>query len=129
MVSSLIFTLASILKLKHLDMSSPSRYANGWGEQKMSKKTTTDQKQTWKISLLFICSMLLLFSSIIIAVSIGPITIPFQDTVASLLQKIGMLKSVDISQQYKVVIMDVRLPRVIIAGLVGAALAISGVAM
>lgn len=95
----------------------------------MNKKTATGQKQTWKISLLFICSILLLFSSIIVAVSIGPITIPFQETVTTLLQKFGMLTRVDISQQYKVVIMDVRLPRVIIAGLVGAALAISGVAM
>lgn len=80
-----------------------------------------------KIILLLL--LLILICVLILAVSIGPITIPFKETSIILLNKIGIPVSGSYSHQEWVVVSDIRLPRIIVAGLVGSALAVSGVAM
>lgn len=89
------------------------------------------QVQWWlgKKSSILLFLFIILIVAIIAAVSIGPITIPFKETVFILLNKLHINVSPSYSEQQWVVITEVRLPRVLVGGLVGAALAISGVAM
>jgi len=67
--------------------------------------------------------------AMIVAISIGPITIPFQQTLLILLDKLHIYTAGDFAEQHAIVITELRLPRTIVAGLVGCALAISGVTM
>lgn len=102
---------------------------NYWGAQQMSKQKSIHTNVQWKYAGLYGgCTMLLLIA-IVLAVSIGPVTIPFTETVTIFLEAIGMDVGGGLSEKNQVIIMDIRLPRVLVAGLVGAALAISGVAM
>src|SRR5690625_6913583 len=78
---------------------------------------------------LFISLTFLLFTSITLSVSIGPITIPFRETMIILLKKIHLPIELQVTEQKWVVITEIRLPRVIVGGIVGAALAVSGVTM
>ena len=64
---------------------------------------------------------------VVLAVSVGSVHIPFMTTIRILLSKLPL---VDISQTWQInistIILEIRLPRVILAGLVGAALATAG---
>lgn len=73
--------------------------------------------------------LVLLLMSIVAGISIGPIIIPFKDTVSILLQELNIPIHRAYSDQHLSVILDIRLPRVLVSGIVGAALAISGAAM
>src|SRR5699024_11522126 len=77
------------------------------------------------ITILFV----LLCITMVMAVSIGPITIPFQQTIYIFLDTLHIKTAGSFAEQNAIVITEIRLPRVIVAGLVGCALAISGVAM
>lgn len=72
---------------------------------------------------------IILAGTMITAVSIGPITIPFKETVLILLNKLSIPVNSSYSDQQWIVITEVRLPRVLVGSLVGASLSISGVAM
>lgn len=87
------------------------------------------QRRRPKNKLTLISLTMLLMITVVVAVSIGPITIPFRETVYILLNKLHIPLAETYTEQQWVVITEIRLPRVIVAGLVGAALAISGVAM
>lgn len=97
----------------------------------MEQLNTGQSRKTWrptkKMTFLFLSFILVI--AMIVAVSIGPITIPFKETVLILLNKLNIPVNASYSDQQWVVITEIRLPRVIVAGLVGAALAVSGVAM
>lgn len=98
----------------------------------MEKLTTLLKLQkrhlvTNKITIIFLCMMLI--GTIITAVSIGPITIPFKETVSILFNKLSIPISASYSDQQWVVITEVRFPRVLVGALVGASLSVSGVAM
>lgn len=95
----------------------------------MERKKHFRSSSEWKYILIYSICTIILVVSVILAVSIGPITIPFRETVATFLQAIGIDSGYTVSEKNHIIIMDIRLPRVIVAGLVGAALAISGVAM
>lgn len=84
-------------------------------------------KSTAKFSIILMFMMLAI--AIITSVSIGPVMIPFKETVSILLNKMHIPTNASYSDQQWVVITEIRLPRVIVGGLVGAALAVSGVAM
>jgi len=73
--------------------------------------------------------LILLCISMVVAVSIGPITIPFQQTIYIFLDKLQIKTSGTFADQNAIVITEIRLPRVIVAGLVGCSLAVSGVTM
>lgn len=65
----------------------------------------------------------------IAAISMGPISIPFKETGFIILHKLQLIDYSGFSEQHWVVITDIRLPRVLVASLVGAALAVAGAAM
>lgn len=65
----------------------------------------------------------------IAGISMGPVSIPFRETVLIILHKLHFINYSGFSEQNWVVITDIRLPRVLVASLVGAALAVAGVSM
>jgi|SRR5690625_1080793 len=83
----------------------------------------------WNKTLTIFVLTILLFISIVVAVSIGPVSIPFRETVYIFLHKLSIPVDIIFEDKHAVVITDIRLPRVLLAGLVGCALAISGVTM
>lgn len=72
--------------------------------------------------------ILFLFFSIIFAVSIGPIEIEFKNTLAILLDRLGFQVPATWTKVEQVIILKIRLPRVLMAVVVGAMLGVSGVA-
>lgn len=92
-------------------------------------------KNEWKHSRVFkavitlgIMAMILAVT-FIIGVSLGPISIPFRETIMIFLHKLQLTDYAGYTDQHWVVITEVRLPRVLVASFVGAALAVAGVAM
>ena len=80
----------------------------------------TRKLSRWTLILLFL--VLLLLISIFITVCIGMVNIPFAEVLNILLGGQGTANN-------RTIIIDIRLPRVLMAGLVGAALALAGAAM
>ena len=74
-----------------------------------------------------LCVFLLL--AILIAVSVGPVIIPFQQTLAIIFESFSVNTGLSFTVRDQVVIMDIRLPRVLVGALVGASLGISGAVM
>lgn len=76
----------------------------------------------------FIYSVLLiaLFFSICISLGVGAMQIPLKDVLLLLGAKLGINNADDVAPQYETVLYLVRLPRVLLGLLVGAALGISG---
>ncbi len=80
-------------------------------------------------SILAILSVFLLLTGIV-AISLGAVRIPISEIVAIFLSRIpflGLLFSGGSSKAYEIIIMQIRLPRVVLSILVGAALATAGV--
>lgn len=73
--------------------------------------------------------LVLLIISIIVGAAVGPIAIPFSETINIIFNKLNLLSRPLQSSQNDSVVGDIRLPRVIVSGIVGAALAVSGTAM
>lgn len=94
---------------------------------KMGKKFVVLQSGTYAFRMAILLSMLCL--AVVIGVSLGPVIVPFSETVAILLTAIGFPIASDFTHQQWVIITEVRLPRVIVGGIVGSALAVSGAAM
>lgn len=87
----------------------------------------------WGVGLriVLVCGMLLLllFTAMVIAASTGPTTIPARDVADALLQYAGIERGVDEHSTTYVIVTLVRLPGLMVAALVGAALAAAGAAM
>ncbi|HEY97055.1 MAG TPA: iron ABC transporter permease [Dehalococcoidia bacterium] len=81
-------------------------------------------RQRWHVYVIILVIVLLV---LVLATSIGSVSVPFSTTFSILADK---LPFVDITPSWSVntetIIFDIRLPRVLMAGLVGAALAIAG---
>lgn len=71
----------------------------------------------------------LLIATIIMASSVGPITVPLGHTFSILLDQLNLPAKPVFTEQERMVIADVRLPRVLVGAVAGAALGISGAAM
>lgn len=71
---------------------------------------------------------ILLICSIVTATMLGGVTIPFKDTVLVLLGAIPFV-DLDTPIMYEKILLYIRLPRVLVAGIVGAGLAVAGVVM
>lgn len=84
-------------------------------------------KRRMIIALLFLAG--LLFFGIVLGSSVGPMAVPFDKTVAVLLQRVGVVIDVSVTEREALVIEQLRLPRVLVAVFVGAALATSGTIM
>lgn len=70
-----------------------------------------------------------LLMAIAFSLGMGAMDIPVKDVLKVLGSKIGLLSSANTDEQYDAVLMIVRLPRVVLGVLVGAALGISGAAV
>ncbi|WP_344286765.1 iron ABC transporter permease [Streptomyces synnematoformans] len=66
--------------------------------------------------------------AVVVATSLGPVTVPFGDTVSVLLGHLG-LPAGEVETRHVLVIDDIRLPRVTTALLAGAGLAVAGVVL
>lgn len=71
----------------------------------------------------------LLVVGVVFGASIGPVPVPFGKTMAILVHRMGIETSVPFSAREMLVVDQVRLPRVLVAVLVGAALGTSGTIM
>jgi iron complex transport system permease protein len=77
----------------------------------------------------YITAILFLLLSIIFGISIGTISVPIVTIIQILGAKVfGFITLGSIDPMYTNIVMDIRLPRVFLSGLVGASLAISGAA-
>jgi iron complex transport system permease protein len=81
--------------------------------------------------LMIICGVLLvlLFGAMVFAASTGPTTIPAGDVANALLQYVGIARGVDVQSSTYRIVTVVRLPGLMVAALVGAALACAGATM
>lgn len=68
-----------------------------------------------------------LFASVFLCLSLGSVDIPASSVLEALF--LSPAKRADVSPAFVAIILDVRLPRVLLGGLVGASLAVSGCAM
>lgn len=94
-------------------------------EQPRLPRTYLEGRKKRIISLLGLGCVLVLV--IILATSIGSVAIPFNTTFQILADKLPLVNLVPTwSDSFSTIIFDIRLPRVILAGLVGTALAIAG---
>src|SRR5690625_876603 len=81
-------------------------------------------KRRMTIALLLLTAVL--FCGVVLGSSVGPMSVPFDKTVAVLLQRLGVGLDVAVSDREALVIDQVRLPRVLVAVFVGAAVATTG---
>lgn len=80
----------------------------------------------------FIALILLVFAliaTIIFASSVGPVSVPSNRTLTILANQLGIPFAENYTERELLVVSQVRLPRVLVGGMVGAALGISGTAM
>jgi iron complex transport system permease protein len=72
---------------------------------------------------------ILLLMAVIFSLSIGAVSIPVSDVAVILLKKVGLFTSLQINSTNEVVLNSIRLPRVLMTLLIGAALGISGASL
>lgn len=93
------------------------------------KKLNAYELTRTKLFLFYMLLTLVLAASIIIGVSIGSVNIPVKEVVYIFWSELtGRSVPIEISENHKNIILSIRLPRVVLAGLVGASLAIAGAA-
>lgn len=72
---------------------------------------------------------ILLVVTMLFSLTIGAVSIPVQDVVIILLQKIGLCSDVQVDAMHDVVLSTVRFPRIFMTLLIGAALGVSGASL
>ncbi|MEG6612445.1 iron ABC transporter permease [Pseudoclostridium thermosuccinogenes] len=78
----------------------------------------------------FIIAMLLaLMAVVVFATAVGAVYVPFAQTVKIILKNFGLIKNVEFQSGQESIIFYIRFPRVLVAVMVGAALATSGAVM
>ncbi|MCP8319383.1 MAG: iron chelate uptake ABC transporter family permease subunit [archaeon] len=88
-------------------------------------------KRAWR-ALAILVTAVALFGAAVLAIAVGQVSIPLDTTAAILLSKIPPLNLIfnpNWPTAYEVIVMDIRLPRILLGVLVGAALASSGAVM
>lgn len=73
--------------------------------------------------------LIILLALVIIATAVGTVNVPFLQVVKIILKQLGIWKSVSVDENFSYIIFYIRLPRVLVAVLVGAALSTSGAVM
>jgi len=71
---------------------------------------------------------ILLVAAILIGISIGTVTVPIGDIVKIIGSRLFNISYVNVDPMYTTIVWNIRFPRVVLAGLVGASLAIAGAA-
>jgi len=92
----------------------------------MDKKNHTVYK---KLGTVLPTMLTVLILTVIVAVAVGTVNVPLRDIVKIILSKIGLIQSSSLSQEQESIIYLVRLPRVLVACLAGAALSSCGAVM
>ncbi len=92
-------------------------------------KTSKHRSLVSRLAVSFSFLIVALAIVVVIAVSIGPVSIPFSSTVSVILGHLGISTGVDVGVTDQRIIDYIRLPRIIVAGMVGMALALSGATM
>lgn len=72
---------------------------------------------------------LCLLITILLSLTIGAVSIPVQDVIVLLLQKLGMFSTIEADSIHVTVLTSIRLPRILMTALIGAALGISGASL
>jgi iron complex transport system permease protein len=72
---------------------------------------------------------ILLVVTMLFSLTIGAVSIPVQDVVIILLQKLGLFTDVQIDGMHEVVLSTIRFPRIFMTLLIGAALGVSGASL
>lgn len=80
-------------------------------------------------ALVMAIAVLALLSAMVVAVGLGPLSLPPGDVLQLLGSRIGIAEAQEISAAESSVVWDIRLPRVLLAAVVGASLAIAGAAL
>ncbi|RKD20466.1 Fe3+-siderophore ABC transporter permease [Pelobium manganitolerans] len=78
---------------------------------------------------MYLILSLLLVASVIVALALGAVEIPVKDVSLILAKKLGLFSSLAVDETFEGVINLIRLPRVLLGLLVGAALGVSGAAV
>ncbi|WP_307390075.1 FecCD family ABC transporter permease [Bacillus horti] len=87
------------------------------------------RKSLNRIILLYVCCGGLVLVTSLLGLFYSSVTIPMKDIVHILLEKsVGLGLGLEIEKQVAMIIWEIRLPRVILAGIVGASLALAGAA-
>ncbi|WP_245988967.1 FecCD family ABC transporter permease [Pelobium manganitolerans] len=89
----------------------------------------TTQHRNWKRFFIYLILSLLLVASVIVALALGAVEIPVKDVSLILAKKLGLFSSLAVDETFEGVINLIRLPRVLLGLLVGAALGVSGAAV
>jgi iron complex transport system permease protein len=72
---------------------------------------------------------LIVLITVLFSLSIGAVSIPLQDVAVLLLQKLGAFHATEVDEVHRVVLNTIRLPRIVMTVLIGAALGVSGAAL
>src|SRR5690625_5553269 len=83
-----------------------------------------EKKRSVKAIVTLMSLIVILVCAMIVGISLGPISIPFKETILICLHKLHIIDYAGFSDQLWVVITEVCLPRVLVACLVGGALVV-----
>ncbi len=78
---------------------------------------------------IFIPLFLMLVMAFIVATAMGAVNVPLIETSKIILKNTGLIKSLSVDDSFQSIIFYIRFPRVVVAAMVGASLAISGTVM
>ncbi|SFM10614.1 FecCD family ABC transporter permease [Pelosinus propionicus] len=94
----------------------------------MRKKTQGNRDKAWKIMMVL---SILLLCIIVFSISWGTIRVPWEDTLAIIGQHVPMINGYfpSVNAEFQAVVWNIRMPRVLVGVLVGAALGVSGAVM
>jgi len=90
---------------------------------------TLSNSRKWFLSAAGIMLFILLPAVFVFASSVGPVSIPFRHTAAIIMEQMHLPMGWAYTEREGLIVSQVRLPRVLVGALVGAALGISGAAM
>lgn len=71
----------------------------------------------------------LLFITVLFSLTVGAVSVPLQDVIIILLQKVGLFSSVSVDGMHDVVLSSIRLPRISMTILIGASLGVCGASL
>jgi ABC-type Fe3+-siderophore transport system permease subunit len=105
-----------------MSVSAPSTIRAAAHAETVMSATTRPDASAWRFRVALIVLVGALMLSIVVAVSVGAVSVPIGSVVGVLLHHAGAWSAID-----ETIVRDVRLPRVVTAALIGAALSAAGV--
>ncbi|WP_319371240.1 iron chelate uptake ABC transporter family permease subunit [uncultured Ilyobacter sp.] len=84
---------------------------------------------TKKTDKIFISLFLFLLSAFVIATALGSVNVPLIETSKIILKSSGLIGGLKVDDSFQSIIFHIRLPRIVVAAMVGGSLAVSGAVM